>query len=122
MKISKLLICFFSFWTAIVSFSFAEDFQYDSKNKRDPFIPLVGSGADQRKKLAADIISIEDVSLDGIVYDEKRGSMAVINGTLLKEGSQVGLITVEKIEPKKVAVIIEGKKYDVVLGEKKGGE
>ena len=103
------------------AFSFAADFGYDSKDKRDPFVPLVGPGALDVVKGLADIRSIEYITVNGIVYDEKKGSIAIINGTLLKEGAKVGVIVVEKIEPKKVILLIEDRRYEVPLGGKKGG-
>ncbi|MCM8782155.1 MAG: general secretion pathway protein GspB [Candidatus Omnitrophica bacterium] len=120
--IFKVFFCVIGYWLLVSSCSFGEEFYYDPKGKRDPFIPLVGTGTGQQKKEAADILSIEDVVLEGIVYDERGGSMAVINGTLLKEGVQVGLIMVDKIEPKKVILRIEDKRYEVPLVEKKVGE
>lgn len=102
--------------------SYAADFAYASKGKRDPFVPLVGAGAGSQIKEAADMNSIEDVVLEGIVFDDKGGSIAIINGMILKEGDQAGIVTVDKIEPKKVILRIEDSSYEVVLGKEKGGE
>lgn len=101
---------------------FAEDFVYNSKGKRDPFVPLAGAGAVYQVKEAADINSIEDVVLEGILYDSKGGSIAIINGIILKEGDQAGIITIDKIEPKKVILRIEDNAHELFLGKEKGGE
>ena len=116
------LFCALNF--VICNFSFAEDFTYESKGKRDPFIPLVGPGAvHQQVKGTADISSIEDVVLEGIVYDKNGNSSAIINGEVVKEGEKAGIVTVEKIEPKKVILGIEKQVYEVPLvKEKEGGE
>lgn len=99
-----------------LTFVFADDFTYNSKGKRDPFIPLVGPGAVYQVKGGEDIASIEDISIEGIVYDEKGGSMAIINGMPLKEGAQIGAFIIDKIEPKKVIFDVEGEKHEVALG------
>jgi hypothetical protein len=99
--------------------SFAEDFTYNSRGKRDPFVPLVGAGAASQVKEVVDITSIEDVALEGIVYDSKQVSIAIINGIILKEGDQAGILMVEKIEPQKVILRIEDNRYEVPLVNEK---
>ena len=102
---------------------FAEELTYASKGKRDPFVPLVGSGAVYQVKEISDITSIEDVSLEGIVYDGKGKSLVIMNGLILKEGDQAGAVIVDKIEPKKVILRVEDNVYEKVLTEEeKGGE
>lgn len=110
------------YWLLVSSLSFAEDFVYNSKGKRDPFVPLVGPGATYQVKEIIDIHSIEDVVLEGIVYDDKGSSVAIINGMILKEGDQAGVVVVEKIESKKVILRIEENSYEVMLIKEKGGE
>ncbi len=99
--------------------SFADEFTYNSKGKRDPFIPLVGPGSVQQRKGVEEIMDAEDVILDGIVYDEKNGSFAIMNGTIVKEGTEAGMLKVKKIAPKKVVFLFEGREYTLALGEKK---
>ncbi|MCX5715364.1 MAG: hypothetical protein NTV07_00530 [Candidatus Omnitrophica bacterium] len=107
------LICF-------CGIALAEDFTYSSKGKRDPFIPLIGAGAIREVKEAVDIKSIEDVTVEGILYDEKGGSTAIINGVIVREADQLGIVLVDKIEPKKVVLVIDDKRFEIPLaGEKK---
>lgn len=123
MSTDIVLFCVFAVFLRFCGISFAEEFTYSSKGKRDPFIPLVGPYAVYQVKGAVDIKSIGDVNLEGIVYDEKGSSSAIINGMILKEGDQAGAAIIDKIEPKKVIILIEEKRYEVLLGgEKKGGE
>lgn len=82
-------------------------------------MPLIGSQAVYEVKGAVEIKSIEDVSLEGIVYDEKGISTAIINGTILKEGNRSGVALVDKIDPKAVILLIGEKRYEVTLGVKK---
>lgn len=117
------IVCFFSIFYLLSSIlSFAEDFAYNSKGKRDPFTPLIGEGAIYEVKQAVDINSIEDVSLEGILYDEKGGSSVILNGMVLKEGNKIGAVVVDKIEPKKVILLIGEERHGVELGKEKGGE
>lgn len=112
-----LSICFLA-----LDLSFAESFVYNSKGKRDPFSPLIGEGAVYEAKQAVDINSIEEVSLEGILYDEKGGSSVILNGMVLKEGDQIGSVVIEKIEPKKVILVIGEERHEVALDKEKGGE
>lgn len=85
--------------------SFGEEpFRYDAKGKRDPFIPLVSKGGVHVSD-AYGIRSIKDVRLEGIVWDEAKGSVAIVNGMIAGEDEEVGAVKVIKIE--KTAVIFE---------------
>ncbi|MBI4335273.1 MAG: hypothetical protein HY589_01310 [Candidatus Omnitrophica bacterium] len=111
----------FGFWSLVFGISRAEDFTYSSRGKRDPFVPLVGPGAVYQVKEAIDINSIEDVALEGIVYDDKGDSRAIINGMILKEDDQAGAVVIDKIEPKKVILLIGEDRHEVTLSQEKGG-
>jgi len=109
--------CTFCF---IFSVCVADDFVYDSKRKRDPFIPLVGLTSGAAIKELVDVTSMQDIVLGGIVYD-KKSAAAIVNGTFVKEGMRVGLVFIEKIEPKKVILVIEDDRHEVLLTEEEGG-
>ncbi len=99
------------------------DFIYEGKGKRDPFLPLVGRDAVRQMKELADVRSIDDLSLGGILYDKRGGSLAIVNGSTLKEGAQQGSFTLIQIRPDRVDIVLEGSAYQLFLnGEKKGGE
>lgn len=110
------------FFAVISDIAFAEQFAYDSKGRRDPFLPLTGPESVSKPKGAADIESVEDVSLEGIVYDSKGATVAVLNGMVVKEGDQVGRVTVSKIEQKKIVLLIDGTQYEIPLAVEKGSE
>jgi hypothetical protein len=69
------------------------EFSYNSKGKRDPFIPWKQSGGD----LALDR-SPADFNIEGIIFDPVRGSFAVVNGAVVKEGAEVNGYKVVKID------------------------
>src|SRR3989338_3316228 len=88
-----------------VSLAKEEKFVYNNHNKRDPFYPIV---SDQGEFLAS-AEAVEnpngDLALEGIVWDEKGGSAAIINDRIVQQGEQVGMYRVKAIQ--KTAVFLE---------------
>ena len=75
----------------------AEEALYNPRGKRDPFVPLVTS----TMRVSSGLVSVENIdelSVEGILYDPS-GSVVVINGTVLKEGEELGAVKVLKISP-----------------------
>lgn len=84
---------------------FAEEtFKYDAGETRDPFIPLV-SEAGAYVSDAYGISGIKDIRLEGIVWDGTDNPVAVINGEIAREGQEIGVLKVLKIE--RDAVVFE---------------
>lgn len=106
-------------FTAIIllfsGYSFAQEvFEYDAKDKRDPFVPLVSeSGAYVSD--AYGVSSIKDIRLEGIVWDEDKGSIAIINGEIVGEGQKVGIAEVIKIEKDAVLFEIDNQEIRIEL-------
>ncbi|MFA5142831.1 MAG: hypothetical protein WC522_01510 [Candidatus Omnitrophota bacterium] len=99
----------------------AEGFRYDPHGKRDPMVPLIG----QEKTVGAaiplsEVVSIDDVKLEGVVAQMSGHSMAVMNGELVKEGFKSGELEVKKVLKKSVMLTISGKEYKVNLPEEGG--
>jgi len=72
---------------------------YDPRGVRNPFIPLLTSSGHGVSGLLA-VESIEDIVIEGIVYDPPNGSIIVVNGTVMSSGKTVGKVKVLEIEPK----------------------
>jgi len=66
------------------SLAFADEIRYDSGDRRDPFIPLVGEGAVLSKGFDPSALNVQ-----GIIIDPREGPSALINGDLYKEGEHV---------------------------------
>jgi len=99
----------------LVSPVFAEDgFKYDAKASRDPFVPLVSQGGGYISD-AYGISSIKDIRLEGIVWDEAKGSIAIINGEIVTEGQEIGVAKVLKIENDAVIFDIDGQEVRLEL-------
>lgn len=111
-----LLILLF---TLVSSFSFAQDeYVYDAKGERNPFMPLVtpeGRLIKVKQRSASGRLELE-----GIIYDKISMSFAIVNGTVVKIGDLIDGYQVLKIEEEKVVFIKDGQPFEVEL--KKEGE
>jgi len=94
----------------------SEDFVYDDKGKRDPFLPLV-SPSGTLIYYEADYL-ISDLSLEGIIAGEE--NFAMINGKILGKGDAVGNFTVRDVRENSVILKKGGQNF--VLKLKKKGE
>jgi hypothetical protein len=94
------------------------NFVYDSKGKRDPFIPLIGKNV---KLTDAELLSsIEDVTVEGIIIDKKEGSAVIVNNQILKTGESLGGFRLEKIAPTYVVFSRDGKEYTLTYQQSDG--
>jgi hypothetical protein len=116
--LSKIWVLFLVL--AIVASSYAEGFQYESRGKRDPFVPLVGMDRPTVTRLE-DVTSADDVKLEGIATGAGGIQVAMVNGELLKEGSKVGEVEIGKISKKHITILIGQKAYDIYLPGEEGG-
>ena len=91
------------------------EFLYDAHKRRDPFIPLMGPGAqgggDQPD------VSLASIKLEGIVVDPKQGSFIMVDGETYEEGHSIGPYLIEKIEAKRVVLKYNKEHYELRLSE-----
>ncbi len=96
---------------------FAEEgFQYNAKSKRDPFVPLISETGEYASD-AYEASAIEDIRLEGIVWDDMKGSIAIINGEIAKEGDSLGSVKILKINKDGVIFDINGESVNVELNK-----
>jgi len=93
------------FWAEVSSEGAEEPFVYE-KASRDPFWPLVTE--DGRLIQGFSGVSLEDIYLEGIVWDPDGGSVAMVNGMILKEGDQIGDFKILKIENDRIQLDANG--------------
>lgn len=75
-------------------------FVYDDKGRRDPLMKLVtADGAIVSYDMD---LSIDDLALEGIIFDAQQNSLAIINGKIVKVNDKMGLFTVSRIEQNRV--------------------
>jgi len=90
-----------------------EQFLYEAKGKRDPFIPLVTP--DGRLLKLEQEEGVAGLLLEGIIYDKNGTSCAIVNSEIVRLGDKVGEFQVLKIEEKKVIFIKEGQIIEVEI-------
>lgn len=108
MKKSRVLV-----WTALgwlLIFSVAEgiEIRYDKADRRDPFAPQTG---------VTDTAGTGELSVEGIVFDPKGSSYALIRDQIVREGESVGGAQVIKILPDRVIFSQESQEVVVWLRE-----
>ena len=97
----------------IFSVAWAEEIRYDSGHRRDPFVPLADqSGFEREGDLGKSGLGIE-----GIVFDPKGGSYAVINEKILREGQSINQTKLIRIEKDRLIFVQEGEEKIVWLRE-----
>ena len=111
---AALIICIMF---GIGSEVFAEqEFKYNPKGKRDPFIPLISESGGYASD-AYEASAAEDIRLEGIVWDEVKGSIAIINGEIVKEGDVMGSIKILKINKDSVIFDVGGENVKIDLNK-----
>ncbi len=93
---------------------------YESKGKRDPFVPLVGQDKGSHSTGLEGIVSVNDVLLEGIAIGPSGKNIAILNGQIVKEKDRFGLLQIKKISKKTVELSIDGKVHTLSLQEEKG--
>jgi len=72
---------------------------YSAKGKRDPFVQLVATSTRLSASGLMSVESVEEITIEGIVLDPKhKDSIVVVNGSVLKEGEEVGNVKVLNIK------------------------
>jgi len=85
---------------------------YNYQGKRDPFVPLISS--------SGYLLNLEPeenaaLRLEGIMYDQKGDSMAIISGELVRVGESIADAVVSSIDPAKVTIIKDSQKVELEL-------
>jgi len=98
-----------------------EDYIYQPKGKRNPFIPLVDkSGRLMKLEKEEEKGGQSELSIDGIIYDKQGVSYALVNGRVVGTGDYVGELRVLKIQDDKVSFLKDDQIKEVSIN--KGGE
>ena len=98
----------------------AEQSRYDSHGKRDPLVPLVGQEKPGGTVALSEIVSIDEVMLEGIAGETTGNKTAIMNGELVKENFKSGEVQIKKISKNSVTLTISGKDFTVNLPEEGG--
>lgn len=95
-------------------------FKYESKGKRDPFVPLIGRERGKSAGLES-IRSIQDVNLEGIAIGASGKNIAILNGQMVRENDKFGVLKIKKISQKSVQLSIDGDNHTLNLQEPEKG-
>lgn len=99
-------------WRGISQADNFQEFTYDSRGRRDPFAPLIrGKGETEEVPVAK---AFGQFRLEGIIYDPG-GSLAVINGKVLREGDVITGYKVRQIQKTSVSLSKEGESFTLNL-------
>ena len=107
LSVPKRSACFF-LWNVLTAFGIiflllnaqaAAGELYDGQGRRDPFAPLVTKTTRQAASTLIGVESIDEITIQGVIYDPQHGSMIIANDAVLKEGEEYGAVKVLKIEP-----------------------
>ncbi len=113
-------LCLITYVLASCTLMYAQEepasFKYESRGRRDPFIPLVTE--DGKLTITYGTLeSLDDVLLEGILYDPAGESVVIMNDLVLKEGSSIGKIQIKKIYADKVILSFNGEDHTFKLKE-----
>jgi len=82
---------------------------YNDNARRDPFVPL---DSDKKRSYFSGlegVESIDDIQLEGVVVDLKGGSIAIVNGVVMTEGEESGVVKLLKIAENGATFSIKGR-------------
>lgn len=91
---------------------------YQAHGKRDPFVPLLTASGQRIHPPGGDeeaAAGVPSVALQGIVYDPKTDSYAILNGRVMRLGETIDGITVTAITPTMVTVMINGQPHQLTV-------
>ena len=86
----------------------AQQKMYEAHGKRDPFVPLVTLTMKSSASGLLGVENIDDLSVEGVVYDPGHGSIVIANGVILKEGEEFGSVKVLEVKPDGAKFLING--------------
>ena len=116
MLLNKKLLIFLFLLSLILSRGFCQnEFVYDSKAKRNPFIPLLTPEGRLLKLDKQNEASSGGLSIEGIIYDKSGRSFAIVNSTVVGIGDSVGDYHVLRILENKVIFIKNGESLEAEL-------
>jgi hypothetical protein len=112
LRMQLLTILLFCVVLSFFSLAFADDFRYDSKGKRDPFVPQAQFGLKEKQ------IGVAQLKIEGIILDQAGKSFAIVNGEIVKEGDAYGGFKVKKIVTNQVTFEDKnGKPLEIILDQ-----
>lgn len=88
---------------------------YDKKNKRDPFVPLIGIVT--AKDGATVDMSLSNLKFQGIVLDKNGNKIAMINNEFYKVGDNVGKFVLKNVSTNSIVLGDQTQDHTLILYE-----
>lgn len=86
-------------WMNLTIFSIVSPSEaYESAGRRDPFVPLV-TGEKEAVRGLYGVETADDLTVEGIVFDSANGSVAIVNGEIVREGEVHDNLKILRIQP-----------------------
>ena len=98
-----------------------QEYKYYSKGKRDPFVPLITGEIRTSLGLQA-VEDIDDVRMEGVIFDPDGKSIVVLNDEILKEGDKMYNVEILRIDRNAVAIKVHDRVHTISLVEEGGEE
>ena len=102
-----IVLVVFGTLSPVIAIGSEEPLLYDARGKRDPFVPILSSTARETTGLAG-VETLDEIIIEGVVYDPKSGSVVIVNGTVLKEKDESGNVKVLEIKPDGAVFSVNG--------------
>lgn len=106
----RLWLFYLTFGIIVADVGYASESLYAAKGRRDPFTPLITSSA--RASAASGLMgveSLEEVIVEGVMNDlDPKKSVVILNGTVLREGEEVGNVKVLKLQADGAVITVNG--------------
>ena len=117
-----LFIIYFISLLTLNTFAYADNFVYNSHEKRDPFVPPYLQ--DQVKKKSQDksikkTVDYRSIMLQAVVYDPEGESAVIINGQIMKINDKTDFFVVKDIMNDRAIVEVLGERKIIKLREDK---
>jgi len=119
-RIATLVICAAMFLAFVTVGQSEESLKpyYNSEGRRDPFVPLVGvSQKDIVRRGVWNVLSVDDILLQGIVLNPDGIRSAVVNGEVIKEGEIIDQVLIKTVGENNIIVEINGRLHELKLYE-----
>lgn len=116
MRASRLLSFFLA--GGLLAFGAPARAEYQPKGKRDPFVPLLTSDGQRIHPPGAEDgqgSGLGNLVLQGIVFDPKSDSYAVISGQVVREQEELEGVKVVRIDPDSVTVLVDGQSHRLTV-------
>ena len=97
-----------------------EKFIYNSHKREDPFYPIISETGEFLSKIEQQKSQTKKLLVEGIVWDSGKNSIAIINGTVVRQGDKIEGYQVLEIRKDGVLLERDGEKEILTMPNEEG--